>query len=302
MAAVELDPDRSRPATAGLPLAAGLRRILREPLLHFFLIGGMIFLGLQAWRSAHDPRRIVITPAVIGDLVEKYRMQFGAPPPRSELGHLVDAYVEEEVLYREGVALGLDRGDEIVRRRIAQKTRFVLQDHTVPPEPTDAQLELFLGTHPAAYARPARTSFTHLYFSPDRDGDAGARRRAVAALAQLKRGLESAEAGADAFPDSNAYADMDLTAATRLFGDTELSRRIGEAPIGTWAGPYRSGYGWHLVYVNARTPPLAPALGAVRDKVREDWLAEAEARANTAAYEALKRRYRVVRRDQEPGR
>lgn len=274
-----------------------LRAAIREPLLHFFIVGAMIFFGLQHWRAVHDARRIVITPAVAADLAEKYRLQFGDAPGRADLQRLVDAYVEEEVLFREGQAMGLGQGDEIVRRRIAQKARFVLQDRAAPPEPTEAELRQYLAAHVGRYAQPPRTSFHHLFFSPAAGGAAAARARAVEALRRLRGGAGARSVGADDFPDRDAYVDMDETEAARLFGPSELSAGLGSAPPGQWSGPYRSGYGWHLVHVDARQAPRTPDLAAIRERVREDFLDDALKRANDAAYEALKRRYVIVRQD-----
>lgn len=267
--------------------------MLREPLVHFFLAGALLFFGLQHWRASHDTHRIVVGPSVLADLSEKYRLQFGEAPTRAELDQLVDAYVHEEVLFREGTAMGLAQGDEIVRRRIAQKAGFVLMDRMAPPEPTDAQLQQYLTTHIARYGQPTRTSFHHLFFAAGGEGDG---------LAHAQEGIQKLKAGAahvvaDDFPDRDAYTDMDQAEAARLFGQSELSRRLDAAPVGEWSGPYRSSYGWHLLHVDARQPPHVPDLASIRDRVREDWLDDWSGRANQAAYQALKRRYVIVRQE-----
>jgi hypothetical protein len=277
-------------------------RWLREPLLHFVVIGLAIFLGAQAWRAANDQHRIVVTPERAAELTRKYRLQFGASPTPAEAERFIDAYVREEALYREAVAMGLDRDDEIVRRRLAQKIEFLLADRSLPAEPDDAALRRWFESHAADYATPVRTTFSHLYFSADGVGEGPSRVRAAEALALLRGGAAPDAAHADPFPDQGAYTGMSRDEARRLFGDSELARAIDTAPVGAWSGPYRSGYGWHLVHVDVRDLAGRPPFEQVRERVREDYLRGAQAAANARAIQRLRDRYTVVRRDLEAGR
>lgn len=273
-----------------------IARLLREPLLHFLAAGLVLFVAASAWRAGHDGRRIVITPERVADLAAKYRLQFGADPSRAQLASLVDGYIDEEVLYREGVAQGLDRDDEIVRRRVAQKAQFLLQA-APQPEPDEAALKAFFAAHAANYAAPPRYTFSHLYFSVTEGGEAGAKARAQAALGKLARGADPASVGAEAFPDLNSYSALGVAEVTRVFGHTELAQRLAAAPVGRWAGPYRSAYGWHLVRVEAQIPAKTPDFASVRDKVGADWFADAHARAAERALAQARGRYTVIRAD-----
>ena len=294
---VEATPPPAGPKAEGPPgWRARLHGLAREPLLHFLVLGLVIFLASQAWRSSHDAHRIVITPERVADLATKYRLQFGTPPSRAQLDTLIATYVDEEVLYREGVAQGLDRDDEIVRRRVAQKAQFVQQD-LPPTEPGEAELRAFYAAHAADYGLPARYSFSHLYFSPEQGGDAQARARAAVALTKLNAGAPADQIAADSFPDLNSYAAMDAAETTRIFGASELVARLPAAPLGHWAGPYRSAYGWHLVRLEAVIPAKTPAFGEVRDRVRADYFDDAHAHATARAMAAARSRYDIVRAD-----
>lgn len=275
--------------------------LVREPLLHFFLVGLLLFVSAQAWRSSHDVRRILITPERVADLATKYRMQFGTAPNRRQLDDLVAGYVDEEVLYREGVAQGLDRDDEIVRRRVAQKTQFLQQD-VPPPEPSEVQLNAFFSAHAADYGQPPRYSFTHIYLSTQVGGDAGARARAMTALARLQAGAVPTAVAADTFPDLNSYSAMSASETARIFGDSQLVASLPAAPVGRWYGPVRSAYGWHLVHVDAVIPAKSPDFSEVKEKVRADYFDDAHARANARAMAAARARYTVVRADLKGGR
>lgn len=288
--------ERPAPQRGAVTLRDRIARLLREPLLHFLAAGLLLFVAAEAWRAGHDGRRIVITPERVADLSAKYRLQFGTPPTPAQLAGLIDGYVDEEVLYREGVAQGLDRDDEIVRRRVAQKAQF-LQADAPPPEPGEAQLKAFFAAHAANYGQPPRYSFTHLYFSPAEGGEAIARARAEAALPRLAAGADPGAVGADAFPDLNSYAALGVTEVARIFGHSDLVQRLPQAPVGRWSGPYRSAYGWHLVRADAQVPAKAPAFAEVRQRVRADWFEDAHARASERALAAARARYTVIRED-----
>lgn len=275
-----------------------LASLLREPLLHFFVVGLLIFWAATTWRTAHDVRRIVITPERVADLSTKYQMQFGAPPDRAQLDRLIDGYVEEEVLYREGVAQHLDRDDEIVRRRIAQKAQFLQQD-TPPADPSEAQLRMFYSTHLASYSSPPRYSFSHLYFSPGDGGDAAAYARAMAALTRLNAGARPDQIAADAFPDLNSYAAVSGAEVERIFGGSPFTASIPKAPVARWAGPYRSGYGWHVVRVDQALAAKVSPFDSVRERVRADYFEDAHDRSGERATAAARGRYTVVRADLE---
>lgn len=286
---------RARAAAGARRLAA---RVAREPLFHFFLVGAVLFVLAEHHRAQTDIYRIVVTPDEVAKLQTDYRMQFGADPSPAATRRLVDKYIDEEVLYREGLALKLDRDDEIVRRRVVQKMQFLQQDLSAPAEPTEAEMEQYYRGHLARYATPEKVTFSHIYFSPDRGGDAAARRRAEVALAGLNNAVTRAPERGDNFPDLYDYADFGPEQALRLFGDTDLARMLFQVPVGRWAGPFRSGYGWHLVYVQSQAPAHVPPFAEVRDQVRADVIAADQAAANRKAFQTLKARFTVVRQDE----
>lgn len=271
---------------------SALIRLAREPLLHFVLLGAAIF-ALADLRTPADQRaRIVVDNARAAKLARTYAQQFGASPSPRMLKTLIDNDINEEILYREGIAMGLDRDDEVIRRRVVQKVQFIEQDLAPPAAPSEAALRAFFDRHRALYAAPARVGFSHVYFSPDQGR---AKERAEAALATLKPGTTRAPERGDAYPDATDYSGIAADDAVRLFGQSEIARALFRAPRGRWSGPYRSGYGWHLVRVSSSEPPRPLDYGQARDAVRADYLAEAQASANQRAFAALKARYEIVR-------
>jgi hypothetical protein len=288
----------SRPETKSGPVATWAKRALREPLLHFVLAGLVLFIAGEAYRQATDVYRIEITPERVAALDLSYQQQFGAPPTPAAREAMIARYIDEEVLFREGLAMGLDRGDEIVRRRVVQKMQFLQQDLQPPADPSEQDLRAWYDAHRNDYTSPARVSFTHVFFSPDKGGDDAAQARARAALSHMAAGVTRAPERGDNFPDLYDYTEFGPSEAGRLFGSTPFAQALFTAPSGRWVGPYQSGYGWHLLFVSARRPPQTAPFEAVKDKVREDRLAATAADNNRRAFESLKARFTVVRRDE----
>ena len=293
---------RDAPPTA---LPARLRALAREPFFHFVALGLLIFLIRGVLDDTPEQYRVTVGPDDVRRIATGYEWQFGRPPTAGELDHLVERHIEEEILYREGVAMGLDVDDEIVRRRVVQKLQFLQEDVALPAEPDEAALRAFHGRHAERYAEPARVTLRHLYFSPDKGGSAAAHARAAGMAVALRdgpSGRPAAEppAGGDAFPGRGRYVALDAAGLSRTFGHSELATAVFELPPGAWHGPLRSGYGWHLVYVEQIDPGRERPLAEVREEVRVDFLDEQRTEMNAAALAAIKGKYVVVREDLEP--
>jgi len=265
--------------------------MLREPLFHFLAIGALIFAAYGFFGANEgDMRRIEIGPGQIDRLSEVFEAQWRRPPTTAELEGLIDQQVEEEILYREAVALGLDRDDTIVRRRLAQKMQFLIEDTAVPPEPTQAQLEAYFDAHAGEFQVPPFLSFTHVYFSSDRRPDAEVEaQRQLNAIGAAARAPDRG----DAFMLNYDYADVSRDEVARLFG-VEFADTVFELPVGSWQGPVRSGYGYHLVRIVAKTVPLPPVYSDVEAEVLSAWLDAERRRTNTETLEKIKASYDIV--------
>lgn len=277
-------------------------RMVREPLVRFMLVGALIFVAAHAAQAhrTQEARRIVIDSQVMRRLVAVSQMQDGVTPGPKQLRLLVDQYVEDEVLYREALRRGLGRDDEIVRRRLIQKMRYIEHDLAVPPLPAERVLRNYYASHAGLFTSPASVAFEQIYFSPDRGGWAGARARAIQAQARL-RGTQRANEKdwlarlQDDFPAPSPPGELTRADAWRLFGASGIVDVLFQAQVGQWSQPIRSGYGWHLVKVIHRSPPRLPPFAAVRDEVLADWTQEEAQRRERRELEALRARYRVMR-------
>lgn len=271
---VSLGPDR-------------LRRLVREPLLHFLLIGAVLFVGISFAKDLNRPA-VRIDAQELEQLASYWEMQTQRPPTRAELASIIHERVDEELLAREAVRLGLDKGDMIVRRRLAQKMAFASEDLAMVPEPNAGTLQAFYDKTKDRYASPARLALRHLFFSADRTG-VSPQAAAEAALAELKVGRP---ATGDPSMLPQTYADVAVTDLMRDYGEPFVVAAL-KAGEGVWVGPVVSPYGVHLIRVEKRLAPVIPPLAEVRTEVRAAWLAERRAAANRAFLDRLRKRYKV---------
>ena len=238
-----------------------IRTLLGEPLLHFLLIGIVLF-GAYQWKAPADPvgRRIVITRGVVDDLITQHVAARGREPSPSELKHLIDSYVHDEILYREGVALGLDRDDIVVKRRVRQKIEVMAEEDAAASAPTAEDLSAYLAANQARFRQPAILTFEQ-----------------VGKTAML--------------PQQMTEAPADLVA--RDFG-ASFAAALEKVPVGKWVGPVDSSFGPHYVRVSDRRPAVVPQLADVHDQVVREWENERRQRARTDAYARMRSAYDVT--------
>jgi len=272
-----------------------MRRVLREPLLHFVAIGAALFLLFALTGDSKPPadRQIVIGTGDIARLVEGWTTTWQRPPTRDELAGLVEDQVREEVLYRQALEMGLDRDDTIVRRRLRQKLEFLAEDLLSGIEPTEDELRQFLAQNPEAFRIDSSISLSQIFFNTDRRG-ASTKADLQAALSRLDSAgpLDGADLG-DPLPLPGEFDAVSATDVRNLFG-REFAEQVFELEPGRWQGPVESGYGLHLVFVRERTDGRVPALDEVRDEVRREWMTARRAEANEAFYRELRAKYDVT--------
>ena len=271
-----------------------LQKVLREPLLHFVVLGAGLFVlfGVIGGSAEERPDRIVVSAAKVENLAELFKRTWRRPPTQEELDGLIEDHVKEEILYREALALGLERDDIVIRRRLRQKMEFISEDVARPAEPTEDELQAFLAEHADRFRKPSRVSFAQVYLSPDRRGE-DAWSDAERLLVALDTGRsDPAEAG-DPFLLEQDYRELAAQDVERLFGGA-FAAQVAELPVGRWSGPVESGYGLHLVLVRERIAARLPDLAEVRDAVANEWDAVRREEANRAFYEALRARYEVT--------
>ena len=279
-----------------------LKKWLREPLLHFLLIGATLFVlyGLQNDEVVGDDKRIVFTEADINRLVVLWGKKWQRLPTQLELEGLIESQIREEVLYREALAMGLDQQDTVVRRRLAQKLEFITADLAAQAEPTEAELADYLAAHADQFEVPGRISFVQVYLNADKRGEQVEQdaERLLEELAQPESSIDMMAAG-DSFMFGQQHEQLSEQGVARLFG-AAVAEKLFALPVGSWQGPVPSGYGLHLVRIDHMTTARQPELDAVRDKVRNEWLAQQRRSMDEAFYKSLRQRYEIVVADVTP--
>ena len=273
-----------------------LMQILREPLAHFLVLGAALFLlfGTINRHGGSEPANIVVSQAQINHLATGFARTWRRPPTAEELEGLVRDFIREEVYYREAIALGLDRDDAVIRRRLQQKLEFVSEDVAALAEPTDADLRAYLLAHESKFRSDQRFTFSHVYLDPQRH-QASISRDAADLLAKIKKAGTNVDVSTvgDSFLLAHHFEQVPRSEMATLFGD-KFAVALDGLAVGEWQGPVESGYGMHLVNVSARTAPPAPALDDVRDNVRREWANAQRQQANEAFFQKLLSRYTVI--------
>ena len=276
-----------------------LKRWSREPLLHFLLLGVALFGAyayLQHGRIGVEPsRQIALTLDDLRVMDMYFESQWHRQPTPAEFQAMVEDKVQEEVLYREGLAMGLDKDDEIVKRRMAQKMKFLAEDVASAHEPSSAELKAWFDKNSNKFALPSRYSFRHLYFSPDKRGK-NAQSDAARALAKIAGQPEDSKLAAlsgDSFMFQDYYGDRTPEAVAKEFGP-QFAVALEKLKPGSWQGPIQSGYGWHLVYVDTVIPGRIPAFEEMESDVKTAWLAEQKQQAWQKAYKEMRAKYTVL--------
>lgn len=275
-------------------------RALREPLVQFFAVAAVLFGANTLIHGSEKPRpgdEIVVSEGRVAQIAESYRLLGGRAPSKAELQALVDNYVDEEIAYREAVAMGLDADDTIVRRRMRQKLEFLVEDAEASEEPSEKDLSAWLKSHANDYRLPQRIAFRQVLLSSDVRG-AGAADEAQDLLVRLKAGGE-AEALGDGSMLPRAVPLTTRDGVASLFGEAFATKVFSESARG-WFGPIASPLGQHVVLISAREPGREPALDEVRAKVRSDWIEARRRGAKQAFLAKLRSRYEIDVRWPEP--
>jgi hypothetical protein len=268
------------------------KTVIKEPLLHFLLLGAAIFGAYHIVSSgdANKPGQIVVTQGRIDALITGFTRTWQRPPTQAELDGLIRDYVREAVCAREAIALGLDRDDVVIRRRLQQKLQFVSEDLVSQVQPTDKQLREYFQAHLDVFRTEPRFSFRQIYFAPEQHKDM------TGGLAQmldrLNAGKELKELGDPILLDHDFHS-IPASDVARQFGD-KFATKLEALSLGQWQGPIESAFGMHLVCVTDRKEGRLPHFEEVTRAVRREWTNAQRQEANNRFYQSLLDRYVVT--------
>jgi hypothetical protein len=262
--------------------------LLREPLVHFLVLGALVFVAMAGRAPDLGERRIIVDEPVVAGLVNHHVRAFRRPPTAEELDGLIRDHVRGEVYYREALRLGLDANDEVVKKRLRNKMLAIAGAEAEAAQPSDAELQALLDADPARYAAPPRYRLEQIYLGPD----APALR--AAAAAEIGRIPKGARPGimTQPLPLPGRFDDASQTDLAEQLGD-DFATALARLPVGTWMGPLVSGFGLHLVRIDQRVQPPPPRLADVRQRLENDWRSSAIRKAQDAHLQQLLDSYDV---------
>ena len=247
-----------------------MKNLLKEPLVHFLVLGILIFVLFGATGDENKEREITIDTADIEHLVELWRLQWQRPPTEEELRNLVTNYINQEVMYREALAMNLDHNDEIVKRRLAQKMEFLSNDFSSLVNPTtEGNLVEYFENHKQEYLTEYQYSFSQIVFTSDNHNDPTAKAAEILADFGQDKGADLSVLG-DQFPLNYSYDNVSASYLRKSIGDT-FTDQLPSLETGKWTGPVTSGFGSHLVLITLKNEPQVPDFAHVRDKVLNDY-------------------------------
>lgn len=276
-----------------------MKKLLHEPLVHFMLLGVLVFTGFKFFSNneSSQPGTIIVTQGKIESLVTGFTRTWQRPPTHEELNGLIRDYVREEVCAREAMALGLDKEDTVIRRRLRQKLEFISESVAAQANPTEAELQQYLEAHREKFRRERQFTFRQVYLDPQRHGI-----NLNSDAAQLLIRLEQAGTDSnisvfgDPFLLDQEYKRVPTSEVSKQFGE-KFAARLGDLLVGQWQGPIESGFGTHLVLVTERDEGRMPVLKEVRDAVKLEWSNAQRSETKEKFYEALLKRYTVTIED-----
>jgi parvulin-like peptidyl-prolyl isomerase len=290
-----------------------LKRVLREPLVHFLAAGGVVFLIFSMLPHAGtDPssdKTITVNKESLLNFLqyrskafqpEYFTTQLEAMSP-AEREALVQQYVEEEILYREAVSLGLDQGDYVIRQRLVQKMRFLIDDlGDIQTSPKDAALDAYLKKNEEIYTIAPSVTFTHVFVDASIHGDKASNEKAQRLSEELNArgaGFNDAPRYGDRFPFLQNYVERTFDYVSSHFGPEFAASLRSLAPSKRWSAPLRSMYGYHLVLLTDRAGGRLPELDEIREQVEEDWLRDRMERVRSTSLKRIAEQYTIERED-----
>jgi hypothetical protein len=260
---------------------------LREPLLHFGILGAVIFALYSVLKPVGAGEKvIVVEPGIERELIEKFRQSTQRPPNAEELDNLIEGWVHSEVLYREGLALGLDKGDGAIRERVILNMKANARMQAVVDAPPEAELRAWFEAHRAEYDQPERYDIQEIQL----------RDRSEAGGGEAERLRDAFAGGADALLLGHVPTPYPRQTPDQLraaFGDDALSRLQALSP-GEWT-VVRTRRGWHVIGLDAAYPAQQADFAALRDAIEEDWRRDQQLRLAANMIRGMRANYEVRR-------
>jgi hypothetical protein len=266
-----------------------LVKLIREPIFLFFFLGILLFLVYESILGSveQSSRRIYVSQEQVALLEETYTNTWNRPPDEEDLDALINDFIMDEIFYKEAVAMGLDKTDLTVKRRLRQIMEMMIDEYATI-YPSEDQLRAYLEEHPEKFRRDKRISFRQLHFPVEERDEA---LEFLARMQENERAYETYNGGllllAEYYENEVSYE------VNKAFGDYFASR-IFELETGVWNGPLESPFGWHLIYIYGIQEGEVPDLEEIWDQVEREWTVVRKNEIKEEGYKLLREKYNIV--------
>jgi len=263
------------------------KRILQEPLLHFLVVGSLLFFYLSSTDTETKPQ-VTITQGKIKQLTAQFEKTRQRTPSDIELKVLIKNQIREDLAFAHGVQIGLIENDSIIKRRVQQKIEFMLKDSIAGIEPSREDLETYLMEHKEQYTMAPVYSFKQVYINPEQHEDFDV---FIEDLQNKDLNSKYKNLG-DSMMLESEYTHINTAQIARLFG-RKFAKALDSVSLESWYGPVKSGYGLHLVCIDSKIPKHVAKLDEVKKELKRDFRMDAQKKAINAFYDTLKAQYDV---------
>ena len=264
-----------------------IKRILQEPLLHFLVVGALLFFYLSSTDTETKPQ-VTISQGKIKQLTAQFTKTRQRTPSDDELKALIKNQIREDLAFEHGIKMGLVENDSIIKRRIQQKIEFMLNDSIASLEPSRKDLEAYLTSHKERYTIAPIYSFKHIYINPQKHDDIDT---FIEELQNQDLNKNYKNLG-DSIILEGRYTHISTAQIARLFG-SKFANSLDTISLNRWQGTIESGYGMHLVFIENKIPKHLAKLEEVEAQLRRDFRVDAQKKALNAFYDELKKEYIV---------
>ena len=269
-----------------------MKKLLKEPLVHFLLIGCSLFVLYGLVNKKTDSKdTILINDFDVSNIIASWEMQWKRLPTEQELQNLIDLNIKQEIFYQEALKMNLDHNDEIIKRRLAQKMQFLSNDIASVFEPTEEDLQSYLDKNIEKYLTPYTYSLYQITFSPDNRNDPF-NDASVVLNENLNASFDEMKSKGDNLPISYQFTNASASDLALKLG-SKFPEALKDLTINTWTGPIPSGFGFHLVYITDIIEPRQPMLDDIRKTVIRDYEYDFQKEIDERIYQDLKKQYDI---------
>lgn len=265
-----------------------LIRIIREPVFLFFTLGFLLFFVYTQTSNYYRNKNktILINPEQIGLLQETFKKTWNRDPSDEEMEALIDNYIMDEIFFKEARAMGLDKSDPAIKRRLRQLIEMMVDEMTVV-YPSEDQLNRYLQENQDKFRLDPTISLRQVYFQYDNKNDA------IDIMQKLNNGVKVNENKMGTVSMlQEVFKDETYRNIERVFG-REFADAVFKLETKSWQGPVESAYGWHIVYISKITQGYVPELKEIWDQVEREWTLERKNELKEIQYSNLKEKYNI---------